>query len=225
MYVRKVILIILLGLFIAVPGWAQNNISNAFINVSMNPQTGIWSCSWKDGTPIFTRATATVVTSTGVVKTTDDRFQRKAKESSFQDALGSGRQIALSLSERPAGLSWRLTLKAYDQFAGLRIDWRLDNSAKSKLDLETVTVLEAEAPSPDRGYPSGVPVLTSGFNSWDYSHVARVRSSEMVHSSDFLAVKASKLVTGFLSAAVAYGTFGYTLRSEHTLTLSIHGRV
>jgi alpha-galactosidase len=217
MRVRKVF--ILLGLFVAAPCWAQNNLSNAFINLGVNPQTGTWSCSWKDGTPIFTRGTATVVTSTGVLKTTDDRFLRKAEESPFQDAMGNGRQIALSLSERASGLSWQVTIKLYDQFAGLRIDWHLDNSAKSKLDLKTVTVVEADAPSPDRGYRSGIPVLTSGFNSWDYSHVARVRSSEMVHSSDFFAVEASRLVTGFLSAAAAYGTFDYSLRSEHTLTL------
>jgi hypothetical protein len=218
MCVRKVFIFILLALLVAAPGWAQNNLSNAFINVSVNPQTGTWSCSRKDGTPILTGGTSTAVTSAGVLRTTDDRFLRHVEEAPFQDALGSGRQIALSLSERPAGLSWRVTIKAYDQFAGLRIDWHLDNSAKSKLDLKTVTVLEADVPTLVRGY--GMPVLTSGFNSWDYSHVGRVRAGETVLSSDFVAVEASKLVSGFLSAAVAYGTFDYSVKSNRTPILS-----
>ena len=53
----------------------------------------------------------------------------------------------LSLSEHPSDLRWQVAIKVYDQFAGLRIDWHLDNSAKSKLDLKTVTVLEAEVPA------------------------------------------------------------------------------
>ena len=220
MRVGKVFLIILLGLFVAAPCWAENNLSNAYINVSVNSQTGTWSCSWKDGTPIFKGGTSTVVTSTGVLKTTDERDLRKAEESSFQDALGSGKQIALSLSERPSGLRWQVAIKVYDQFAGLRIDWHLDNTTKSKVNLKTVTVLEADAPAHARGYRSGIPVLTSGFNSWDFSHVARVRSSEMVHSSDFVAVEASKLISGFLSAAAAYGTFDYSVKSDQTPMLS-----
>jgi len=219
MCVGKAFLIILIGLFVAAPCWAQSTLSNAFINVSVNSQTGTWRCSWKDGTPIFTGGTSTVVTSKGALKTTDERLLRKAEESPFQDALGSGKQIVLSLSEHSSGLRWQVAIKAYDQFAGLRIDWHLDNSTKSKLDLKTVTVLEADAPGRGDVYGSGIAVLTSGFNSWDYSHVARVRSSETVHSADFVAVEAPKLVAGFLSAATAYGTFEYSVKLDETPAL------
>ena len=54
MRIRKIFLIILLGLFVSAPCWAENTLSNAFIKVSVNSQTGTWSCSWKDGTPILT---------------------------------------------------------------------------------------------------------------------------------------------------------------------------
>jgi hypothetical protein len=220
MRVGKVVLIILLGLFVAAPCLAESTLANAFINVSVNPQTGTWSCSWKDGTPIFSGGTSTVVTSTGILKTTDERFQRKAEESPFQDALGSGKQIVLSLSEHPSGLRWQVAIKAYDQFAGLRIDWHLDNSSPGKLDLKTVTVLEADMPPLARRYRSGILVLTSGFNSWDYSHVAKVRSGEIVQSADFVAVEAPKLVSGFLSAATAYGTYEYSVKSDQVPVLN-----
>lgn len=214
--------LIILGLLLSAPCWAEDTISNSFINVGANSQTGTWSCSWKDGTPIFRGGTSTVVTSAGVLKTTDERFLRKAEKSPFRDALGRGKQIVLSLFERPAGLRWQVSIRVYDQFAGLRIDWHLDNSAKSKLDLKSVTVLEADLPTGPSDDPLGAPVLTSGFNSWDYSHVARVRteSSDIVQSSDFVAVEAPKLVWGFLSAATAYGTFDYSNKSDRMPMLS-----
>jgi alpha-galactosidase len=136
--------------------------------------------------------------------------------------LGSGKQIVLSLSDRSSGLRWQVAIKVYDQFAGLRIDWHLDNSTESKLDLQTVTVLEAGMPTRPNDDPLGTPVLTSGFNSWDYSHVARAgrESSDIFQSSDFIAVEASKLAAGFLSAAAAYGTFDYSLRSGQMPILS-----
>ena len=220
MRIHKIFLIILLGLFVSAPCWAENTLSNAFITVSVNSQTGTWSCSRKDGTPILTGGTSTVVAATGVLKTTDQRLLRKLEESPFQDAIGSGKQIVLSLSDHSSDLRWQLAIKVYDQFAGLRVDWHLDNSAKSKLDLKTVTVLDAEVPTHAEGFRSGIPVLTSGFNSWDYSHVAGVKSSETVKSSDFIAVAAPKLVSGFLSAAIAYGTFHYGIRSDEMPILS-----
>src|SRR5208282_4760267 len=70
MRVGKVFLLILLGLFVPAPYWAENTLSNAFIKVSVNSQTGTGSCFWKDGTPIFKGGTSTIVTSTGVLKTT-----------------------------------------------------------------------------------------------------------------------------------------------------------
>lgn len=215
----KVFVIILMSLFAIVPCWAESTISNAFIKVSVNPQTGTWSCLGKDGTLIFQGGTATVATSTGVWRSTDERFQRQVQDSTFQDTLGSGKQIVLSLSEQPSGLRWYIAIKAYDQFAGLRIDWHLDNSAKTKLDLKSVTVFEANVPARGRGYRAGIPVLVSGFNSWDYSHVASIVSSETVQSSDFLALETPKLVSGFLSAATAYGTFDYSVRSDQVPVL------
>jgi len=211
---------IYLTLLVSAPCWAENTLSNGFINVSVNPESGTWSCSSKDGTPILTGATSTIVTSMGVMKTTDARLLRQTEESAFQDALGNGRQVVLSLSERPAGLKWRVIIKSYDQFAGVRLDWHLDNPAKSKLDLKNVTVFEADVPARAHGYRSGIPVLSSGFNSWDYSHVARVRSSETVRSSDFVAVEAARLVSGFLSAAAAYGTFEFSVKSNQMPVLS-----
>jgi len=53
-------------------------------------------------------------------------------------------------------------LKVYDQFAGLRIDWHLDNSAKTKLELKSVTVFEANVLPADR-LSRGYSVLVSGF--------------------------------------------------------------
>ena len=145
MRVSKAFPIILLGLFVTAPCWAQSSLSNAFMNVSVNSKTGTWSCSRKDGAPIFQNGTSTVVTTAGVMKTTDERLRREMQESPFQDALGSGKQIVLSLSERPSGLKWQVAIKAYDQFAGLRIDWHLDNSTRSTLGLKAVTMLEADA--------------------------------------------------------------------------------
>ena len=212
--------IILLGLFVTAPCWAQSSLSNAFMNVSVNSKTGTWSCSRKDGAPIFQNGTSTVVTTAGVMKTTDERLRREVQESPFQDALGSGKQIVLSLSERPSGLKWQVAIKAYDQFAGLRIDWHLDNSTRSTLGLKAVTMLEADAPRREDVYGLGIPVLTSGFNSWDYSHVARVKSGETVQSADLVAIEGSKIVAGFLSAATAYGTFAYRVKSDETPALS-----
>ena len=68
-------------------------------------------------------------------------------------------------------------------------------------------------------------MLTSGFNSWDYSHVARVRSSETVQSSDFIAVDASKLVSGFLSAAVGLWNVRLQRKVRPDADAQLHGRV
>lgn len=195
-------------------------LSNEFITFELNPETGIWNCSRSDGTTVLDRASSAVVTSLGIFSTTDERFARTAVESPFHDALGNGKQIVLLLSERPSGLKWQVAYKVYDEFAGLRIDWHLDNTARTKLDLKSVTLLDAQAPAHVRGYRSGLPVLASGFNSWDYSHVARVRSSESVESADFIALEPAKLVAGFLSASIAYGTFAYSIRSDQMPILS-----
>jgi hypothetical protein len=170
--------------------------------------------------PIFIGGASGVLTSTGLLPTIGGRLLRKAEESPFQDDLGNGKQIVLFLPEHLLGLRWHVAIKAYDQFAGLRIDWQLDNSTKNKLDLRSVTVLEEDVPGRASGYRVGTPVLSSGFNSWDYFHVARVRTSEIVQSYDFMAMGVPKLVSGFLSAEPAFGTFEYAVKSDQTPTLA-----
>jgi hypothetical protein len=219
MAIGRIFLTALLSLICIGSCWAENALEGAFLNVSLNPQTGTWNCSWKDGTPIFERGSSNVLTSLGLLRTSDKQILRKTEVVTFHDVLGAGKEMVLSLADRQSALRWRVAFKLYDQFPGLRVDWHLDNSSKSKLDLKTVTVLEAEVPAGAHSYPSGIPVLCSGFNSWDHTHVTRVRSSEVIQSSDFVAIAAPKLVSGFLSAAIAYGTFKYGIKSDQTSIL------
>lgn len=123
--------LMVVALFASAPCWAENTVSNSLLTLSVNPQNGTWSCPRKDRTPIFKGATETVVTSQGVLKTIDDRFLRKAEESTFQDALDSGRQITLFLDDLTTGLKWTVSLKSCDQFASIRVNWHLDNSARA----------------------------------------------------------------------------------------------
>lgn len=65
----------------------------------VNTQTGACNCLGKHGTPTFKSGTASLPTSIGMLGTTDERFLQKTDVAPFQDALRSGKELVLFLSE------------------------------------------------------------------------------------------------------------------------------
>jgi len=217
MMARIISLGVCLCFLINVPCRAGETVSSPFLTVSVDSQAGTWRCSAKDGAALLRRVVGAVVTGTRVLRTNDPNSVRTTSVTSFQDKLGSGKQVTLHLVDRPPGIEWQLDIGLYDQFAGLRLDWQLHNSAGGKLDLRTVTVADAEVETKLQGANYATPpvrALVNGFDSWDYSHVVHVKPSEMVRSSDSIALDIPNLIGGFLSATSAYGTFEYALDME-----------
>jgi len=223
MIARIMSLGVCLCFLINVPCQAGETISSSFLTVSVDSQAGTWRCSSKEGAALLRRVVGAVFTGSRVLRTSDQNSVRTTSVTSFQDKLGSGKQVTLHLVDHQSGIQWQLDIGVYDQFAGLRLDWQLRNSAVGKLDLRSVTVADAEIETkPEESTfaaPPYVRVLCNGFNSWDYSHVVRVKSSEMVRSSDSIALDAPNLICGFLSATTAYGTFEYALDSDDSTGL------
>jgi hypothetical protein len=207
MQLRALVLALVLGLGLGNYGRAQETVASPFLKVSFDAASGAWNCAGKDGAPLLNRAVASADTSIGVLRTTDARFQRSVSTGPFQDALGSGKQLVLTLKDRQGEANGELAIKIYNQFAGLRLDWQLQNAGKRGLNLRQVTVLEATGAESEP--PPAIHVLTSGVHSWEYSHMVTLKSGVSAHSHDLLAVDNPRLVAGYLSASTTYGTFEY----------------
>jgi hypothetical protein len=223
MIARIMSLGVCLCFLINVPCQAAETISSSFLTVSVDSQAGTWRCSSKEGAALLRRVVGAVFTGSRVLRTSDQNSVRTTSVTSFQDKLGSGKQVTLHLVDHQSGIQWQLDIGVYDQFAGLRLDWQLRNSTAGKLDLRSATVADVEIETkPEESTfaaPPYVRVLCNGFNSWDYSHVVRLKSSEMVRSSESIALDAPNLICGFLSATTAYGTFEYALDSDDSTGL------
>jgi alpha-galactosidase len=158
---------------------------------------------------VLEHGVAAANTSSGLWRTTDPRFTRTVTQATFKDALGSGKELRLSLADQQSEVSWELAIKAYEEFAGLRLDWQLQNTSARELGLRTVTLVEGEG-TEARGH-AGTHVLSNGFNSWDYSHMVTLGGNSAIMSSDLIAVDDPALLAGVLSAKTAFGEFGYGL--------------
>jgi acetyl esterase/lipase len=158
---------------------------------------------------VLDHAVAAVNTSNGLLRATDPRFRRSVTNTPFKDAIGSGKELLLSLADQQSEVQWELALKVYDELAGVRLDWKLQNTTQKEIGLRTVTLVEAE--TGEAKGRSGTHVLSNGSNSWDYSHMVTLAQNSAILSSDLIAVDDPALVVGFLSANTTFGNFGYGL--------------
>ena len=190
-------------------GTPPSVVKNQFLTLAVDPGSGVWTVATTYGGHQLDSAASAVNTSLGLFRSTDQRFDRTASAEPFRDALGSGQQVKMVLTDKQAVIGWELDLKVYEEFGGLCLDWKMQNTSQQEFVLRTVSLAEGLGAKPHDS--KGPHVLSNGFNSWATSHVVPVIANAAVMSSDVVAVDDPPLVAGFLSAERAFGSFGYGL--------------
>jgi len=187
----------------------QSVVKNQFLTLTVDPASGSWTVATTYGGYQLESAVSAVNTGLGLLRSNDVRFNRTTTTEPFQDALGSGQQVKMVLADKQGVIAWELDLKAYEEFGGICLDWKMQNVLQEDLVLRNVSLVEGLGAKPHDG--KGPHALSNGFNSWATSHVVPVTPNTAMMSSDVIAVDDPPLVAGFLSAEHAFGSFGYGL--------------
>ena len=198
-----------LGLNVPARKSPREHVTTPFMTLDVDSDSGEWTCTSQSGKTLLQRATSSILTSVGALSANDAGLRRTASALSFSDALGTGKQLTLSITSELSKLAWRIEIRAYNEFSGLRIDQQLQNLSSQTMRLERLIPLDVQLPVV--GYISENHVLINGLGSSNISHLVTLSPAEVTRSYDWIAIESSKSVAGFLSGKETHAMWEYQL--------------